>query len=85
MQNSNLTRTTENRVIRIDEAQIRNHLCEVVRSRVEETLNDMLDAEAISSAELKDIQAESIDRRLKSRSLSRSHRKYAACNRLFTA
>lgn len=35
-----------NKVIKIDEAQIRNHLGEMVRSTVEETLNDMLDAEA---------------------------------------
>ena len=48
MQNSNSTKTTENlnKVIKIDEAQIRNHLGEMVRSTVEETLNDMLDAEA---------------------------------------
>ena len=48
MQNSNSTKTTKNlnKVIKIDEAQIRNHLGEMVRSTVEETLNDMLDAEA---------------------------------------
>ena len=48
MQNSNSTKTAENlnKVIKIDEAQIRNHLGEMVRSTVEETLNDMLDAEA---------------------------------------
>ncbi len=48
MQNSNSTKTTENlnKIIKIDEAQIRNHLGEMVRSTVEETLNDMLDAEA---------------------------------------
>jgi len=33
-------------VIKIDEAQIQNHLGEMVRSTVEETLNAMLDAEA---------------------------------------
>ena len=48
MQNSNSTKTAENlsKVIKIDEAQIRNHLGEMVRSTVEDTLNDMLDAEA---------------------------------------
>jgi transposase-like protein len=48
MQNSNSTKTAQNlnKVIKIDEAQIRNHLGEMVRSTVEETLNDMLDAEA---------------------------------------
>jgi len=35
-----------NNVIKINEAEIRNHLGEMVRSTVEETLNDMLDAEA---------------------------------------
>ncbi len=34
MRNSNSTKTTENKVIRIDEAKIRNHLCEMVRSTV---------------------------------------------------
>jgi putative transposase len=33
-------------VIQIDEGKIREHLGEVVRSTVEETLNAMLDAEA---------------------------------------
>ena len=33
-------------VIQIDEARIRDHLGEMVRCRVEETLNAMLDAEA---------------------------------------
>lgn len=48
MQNSNSTKTAQNlnKVIKIDEAQIRDHLGEIVRSTVEETLNDMLDAEA---------------------------------------
>ena len=48
MQNSNSAETTDNlnKVIKIDEAQIRNHLGEMVRSTVEETLNDMLNAEA---------------------------------------
>ncbi len=48
MQNSNSTKTTENlsKVIKIDEVQIRDHLGEMVRSTVEQTLNDMLDAEA---------------------------------------
>lgn len=35
-----------NKVIKIDEAKIKNHLGEMVRSTVEETLNDMLNAEA---------------------------------------
>jgi putative transposase len=35
-----------NRVIKIDEAKIQDHLGEVVRSTVEDTLNGMLDAEA---------------------------------------
>ena len=34
------------KVVRIDEAKIKNHLSEVVRGTVEETLNAMLDAEA---------------------------------------
>ncbi len=34
------------KVIRIDEAQVRAHLSEMVRSSVEETLNALLDAEA---------------------------------------
>ncbi len=48
MQNSNSTKATQNlnKVIKIDEAQIRDHLGEMVRSTVEQTLNDMLDAEA---------------------------------------
>jgi transposase-like protein len=33
-------------VIQIDEAQVRGHLDEMVRSTVEETLNALLDAEA---------------------------------------
>jgi len=35
-----------NRVIRIDEAKIQDHLGEMVRQSVQETLNGMLDAEA---------------------------------------
>lgn len=35
-----------NKVIKIDEARIKNHLGEMVRNTVEETLNDMLNAEA---------------------------------------
>ena len=35
-----------NKVIKIDEAQIQNHLDQMVRSTVEETLNSLLDAEA---------------------------------------
>lgn len=34
------------KVIKIDEAQIKNHLGELVRGTVEETLNKLLDAEA---------------------------------------
>jgi len=34
------------KVIKVDEARIKNHLGEMVRSTVEETLNDMLNAEA---------------------------------------
>lgn len=34
------------RVIKIDEARVKDHLGEMVRSTVEETLNEMLDAEA---------------------------------------
>jgi putative transposase len=48
MQNSESANADKNlsHVIKIDEAQIRNHLGEMVRSTVEETLNDMLDVEA---------------------------------------
>jgi transposase-like protein len=48
MQNSTSAKTDKNlsNVIKINEAEIRNHLGEMVRSTVEETLNDMLDAEA---------------------------------------
>jgi len=48
MQNSNSADANKNlnNVITINEAEIRNHLGEMVRSTVEETLNDMLDAEA---------------------------------------
>jgi hypothetical protein len=35
-------------VIQIDEARIRDHLGELVRGTVEETLNAMLDAEELS-------------------------------------
>lgn len=34
------------KVIKIDEARIQSHLDQIVRSTVEETLNDLLDAEA---------------------------------------
>lgn len=37
-------------VIQIDEARIRDHLGEMVRGTVEETLNAMLDAEVIGFA-----------------------------------
>ena len=48
MQNSDSAKTDKNlsNVIKINEVQIQNHLGEMVRSTVEETLNDMLDAEA---------------------------------------
>jgi putative transposase len=48
MQNSNSADAGKNlnNVIKINQAEIRNHLGEMVRSTVEETLNDMLDAEA---------------------------------------
>ena len=48
MQNSDSADTSKNlsQVIKINEAQIQNHLGEMVRSTVEETLNAMLDAEA---------------------------------------
>ena len=39
------TRKLDN-VIQIDEAQVRGHLSELVRGSVEETLNELLDAEA---------------------------------------
>jgi putative transposase len=48
MRNSQSAGTDKNlnNVIKINEAEIKNHLGEMVRSSVEETLNDMLDAEA---------------------------------------
>jgi putative transposase len=48
MQKSNSAESEKNlnKVIKIDEARIKNHLGEIVRSTVEETLNDMLNAEA---------------------------------------
>jgi transposase-like protein len=48
MQNSDSAKTDKNlsNVIKINEAEIQNHLGEMVRRTVEETLNDMLDAEA---------------------------------------
>lgn len=48
MQNSQSAQTDNNlnNVIKINEAQIKNHLGQMVRSTVEETLNAMLDAEA---------------------------------------
>ena len=36
----------EGKIIKIDESEVRSHVDEVVRSTVEETLNEMLDAEA---------------------------------------
>ena len=41
-----MTRSRVGQVIQIDEARIRDHLGELVRGTVEETLNAMLDAEA---------------------------------------
>ena len=48
MQNSTSATTEKDlsNVIKIDEGQIQQHLGEMVRSTVEETLNAMLDAEA---------------------------------------
>ncbi len=48
MQNSNSAEQVKNlsNVKKINEAQIQDHLGEMVRSTVEETLNGMLDAEA---------------------------------------
>jgi putative transposase len=46
MQNSTSANAEKNlsNVVKIDEAQIQQHLGEMVRSTVEETLNAMLDA-----------------------------------------
>ena len=41
-------------VIQIDEARIRDHLGAMVRGTVEETLNAMLDAEAVPRQHLRD-------------------------------
>lgn len=38
--------TTSDKIIQLNEAAVRNHLGQIVRSTVEQTLNDMLDAEA---------------------------------------
>ncbi len=48
MQKSTSTEAAKNltNVIKINEDQFKNHLGEMVRSTVEETLNDMLDVEA---------------------------------------
>lgn len=48
MQNSQSAKPDNNfnNVIKINEAQIQNHLSQMVRNTVEETLNAMLDAEA---------------------------------------
>ena len=48
MQNPRSAQTDKNlsNVIKINEAQIQDHLGEMVRSTVEETLNAMLDTEA---------------------------------------
>lgn len=49
MQNSDSAQSAKDlrNVIKINEAQIQDHLGEMVRSTVEETLNAMLDAEAV--------------------------------------
>jgi len=54
MQKGNSAESEKNlsKVIKIDEARIKNHLGEMVRSTVEETLNDMLNAEAPSKKHL---------------------------------
>ena len=44
--NDNSETKTLGKVIHIDESQIQDHLGELVRGTVEETLNAMLDAEA---------------------------------------
>ncbi|MFP4037084.1 MAG: transposase [Desulfobacteraceae bacterium] len=41
-----LKKAAEERIIHFDEAAVRDHLGEMVRSTVEETLNQMLEAEA---------------------------------------
>ena len=48
MQNTESAQSDKNlsNVIKINEAQIQDHLGRLVRSTVEETLNDLLDAEA---------------------------------------
>ncbi|MFW6152061.1 MAG: IS256 family transposase [Verrucomicrobiota bacterium] len=48
MQNSNSAKSGKNlkNIIKIDESEIKGHLGEMVRSTVEDTLNQMLDAEA---------------------------------------
>jgi hypothetical protein len=38
------------KIIQIDEAQVRDHLAEIVRGSVEETLNTMLQKESTSCA-----------------------------------
>ena len=43
---------TLGKVVQIDEARIRDHLGELVRGTVEETLNNMLDAEADAALEI---------------------------------
>ena len=51
--NDNSETKTLGKVIHIDEAQIHDHLGELVRGTVEDTLNAMLDAEA-PPADLRD-------------------------------
>lgn len=41
-----ISAASNRKIIQIDEAQIKNHLDEVVRGTVEQTLNGLLDAEA---------------------------------------
>ena len=37
---------SENKIVQINEGMIKNHLNEIVRSTIEDTLNQMLDAKA---------------------------------------
>ena len=70
------TRKTLNQVISIDEGKVRDHLGELVRGSVEETLNALLDAEAEAlcgagryerSPERRDYRSGSYDRKLHTR------------------
>lgn len=46
MNQEEISTDSEKKIIKIDESQVKNHLDEVVRGTVEETLNGLLDAEA---------------------------------------